>query len=112
MTKLSHNSMVAHLSSYPPAVQTRRTEVQSSLSKINDSGDVHSSSMVAHLSNTLSYPPAVQTRRTEVQFSHDAGDVNCTSPPSLTSSVPTMPFLSSVAHAVNFVPQATIKDLR
>merc|ERR1719462_922206 len=75
--KLSHNSMVAHLSPYPPTVQTRRTIVQSSQSLINDSGDIHSS---------------------------------C--PPSLTTSVPTMPFLSSVAHAVNFVPQATITDLR
>merc|ERR1719204_1920370 len=77
VTKLSHNSMVAHLSPYPPTVQTRRTKNQSSQSLINDSGDVHS-----------------------------------TCPPSLTTFVPTMPFLSSVAHAVNFVPQATITDLR
>merc|ERR1719462_976908 len=77
VTELSHNSMVAHLSPYPPTVQTRRTEVQFSQSLINDSGDVDS-----------------------------------TCPPSLTTSVPTMPFISSVAHAVNFVPQATITDLR
>merc|ERR1719462_531331 len=77
VTKLSHNSMVAHLSPYPPTVQTRRTKVQSSQSLINDSGDVHS-----------------------------------TCSPFLTTSVPTMPFPSSVAHAVNFVPQATITDLR
>ena len=77
VTELSHNSMVAHLSPYPPTVQTRRTKVQSSQSLINDSGDVHS-----------------------------------TCSPFLTTSVPTMPFPSSVAHAVNFVPQATITDLR
>merc|ERR1719462_1133388 len=77
VTKLSHKSMVAHLSPYPPTVQTRRTEVQFSQSLINDSGDVHS-----------------------------------TCSPFLTTSVPTMPFISSVAHAVNFVPQAAIIDLR